>query len=73
LSAVAEEMIGENNGEHGFADGNGANADARIMPALRRNIGVLPLHVDGLAFGENGGCGLHGEARDDFLPCGDTA
>src|SRR5215204_4851336 len=38
LCPMAQVMIGDHNGEHRFGDWYGADSDARVVPALRRNI-----------------------------------
>src|SRR6478609_9063932 len=49
LASMPEEMIGENDGEHGFAHRHGADADARIVPAGCRDVGILAGRCHGLA------------------------
>jgi hypothetical protein len=49
LRAVAQVMVGEHDGEHGLADGHGADADTRIVAALGGNLGLGAILVHRLA------------------------
>ena len=42
-------MIGEYTGHHGFADRDGADADAGVVAAFGGDLAVIPLHVAGAA------------------------
>ena len=66
-------MVGEHAGHHRFADGNGADADARIVAPFGRDLGVLALDIDRLARGQDRRCRLDREAGDDRLTGGDAA
>src|ERR1700736_4351708 len=65
LGAMAQKLIGEHAGNHGFADRNGADSDARIVAASRRDLGLGAGTIDGPARGQNRGGGLDRETRDD--------
>ena len=62
-----QEVIGKDDGEHGFADRNGANADTWIVAALGRDIGIFALRGHRLAAGQDRRCRLDRKADDDFL------
>src|SRR5450432_3350262 len=53
LAAMAEEMIGQHTGHHGFADRHRANADAGIVAALGHDVGVGALAIDSAARRQN--------------------
>ena len=48
LAAMAEVMVGQHDGDHRLADRHRADADARIMAAFGRDLGVVALCVDRL-------------------------
>jgi hypothetical protein len=73
LGAMAQELIGEHAGNHGFADRNGADSNARIVAAFCRDLGLGAGTIDGEARGQNRGGGLDRETRDDRLASGDPA
>jgi hypothetical protein len=49
LAAMAEVVVGEHDCHHRLADRHGADADARVMAALCRDLGLVALSVHGLA------------------------
>jgi hypothetical protein len=49
LAAMAEVVIGEHDGHHRLADRHGADADARIVAALGRDLGFVAGGIDGAA------------------------
>ncbi len=67
LGAVAEEVVGEDAGEHGFADGHGADADARVVAAFGGEVDFLAHFVNGADGGEDGAGGFDGEAGNNGL------
>ena len=46
---MAQEMIGEDNRHHGFADRDGTDADARVVAAFGDDFSLVALRVDGFA------------------------
>ena len=73
LSAVPEEMIGQDNRHHGLSHRHCADANARIVPPYRHNIRLMPLRIDGLARRQDGRCWFDGETRNDGLAGGNAA
>mgnify|MGYP000023500347 CR=1 FL=1 len=73
LPAMAEFVVGEDAGEHGFGDRGGADADAGVVAALGADVGVFAVLRDRLALGEDRRGRLHREAGDDGLAGGDAA
>ena len=67
LGLVAQQVVGEHAGDHGLADGDGADADARVMAALGGDLHLLAVGVDGLLGNGDGTGGLDDEAGDDVL------
>ena len=47
LGPVEQQVIGEHAGHHGLADGHGADAEAGIVAAPGRNLGVLAGGIKG--------------------------
>ena len=58
LPTVTEEMVGKHAGHHRLADRHGADADARIVPALGHDLGVFIADGDGFAGRQDGQVGL---------------
>jgi hypothetical protein len=53
LGLVAEQVVGEDDGHHGFADRHGANSDTGVVAALGGDFDVLALGIDrGLGDGD---------------------
>ena len=50
---MPQEMIGQHNGQHGFTNRHGANADAGVVTALGADIGVFARLRDGLPYIED--------------------
>src|SRR6266849_6000971 len=73
LPAMAQEMIGEHAGHHGFADRHRADADAGVVAAFGGDVGVGALAIHGAARGQDRGCRLDRKARHHRLPGGDAA
>src|ERR1700730_3466759 len=73
LAAMAQELIGEHAGNHGFADRNGANSNARVVAAFCRDFGLGAEAIDGEARCQNRGGRLDRETRDDRLAGRDSA
>jgi hypothetical protein len=53
LGAVAQMMISKDQGEHGFSDRNGADADAGVVAAGRADIGLVAVAVYRASWCEN--------------------
>src|SRR5262245_43892862 len=73
LAAMPEEMVGENDGEHGLAHRHGADANARIVAADRRDVGILAGRRHGLPRRQDRRSRLHREAYHDLLAGRDAA
>src|SRR6266566_3693329 len=73
LPAMSEKMIGQHAGHHGLADRHRADADAGVVAALGRNVGVGALAVDRAARRQDRGGRFHREARHHRLAGGDAA
>src|SRR5690606_1951377 len=73
LPAVAEQVVGEDQGHHGFADRDGADADAGVVAALGGDLDLFQVVGDAAARLQDGGGGLHGEAHHHRLAGGDAA
>src|ERR1700730_17828213 len=65
--AMAQEMIGEDAGHHRFADRNGADADARVVPAMGFDLVLVALDIDGAHRMQDRARRLDREAGDDVL------
>jgi len=46
---MAQRVIGEDAGDHGFAHGHGANADARVVAALGHDLRFVAVGIYRLA------------------------
>lgn len=53
LPPVPQEMVGKHDGHHRLSDRHGADADARVVPALGDDLGLVSLPVDRPARREN--------------------
>ncbi len=73
LTAMAQIVIGQHACQHGFADRHRADADARIVAALGRDLGVAAVFVDGLARVQDRRRRLDRKARHDRLAGGNAA
>src|SRR5262245_64689911 len=70
---MTQELVRKHAGHHGFADRNGADADARIVAAFGDNLGFAAKTVDGAARLQDRRGWLDGKARHDGLAGGDAA
>ena len=66
-------MVGEHDRQHRFADRHGADADARVVAALGRDLGLVAGAVDRAARSEDRRGRLDREADDDRLAGRDAA
>ena len=73
LSAVHQEGVGERTGEHGFGDGNGADADTGVVAAFGDDLDLLTLGVHRTGRDEHGGGRFDREARDERVAAADPA
>src|SRR5579872_1828698 len=73
LAAMAQESIGENAGDHRFADRDGPDADAGIMTAFGHDLRLRAGAFDRLARGQDRRGRLDGETRHDRLTRRDAA
>ena len=70
---MAQRLVGQHAGHHGFAHRHGADADAGVVAALGDDLGFRAGLVDGLARRQDGRGRLDREARHDRLAGGDAA
>src|SRR5690606_23423056 len=73
LRPVPQRVVGQHDGHHGLAHRHGTDADARVVPALGHDLGLVAEAVDGFAGSENRGRGLDRKAADDRLTRRDAA
>lgn len=73
LPAMPQQVIGQRDGQHGFGHGNGANADAGVMPSGCADGDVLSVLVHAASGGQDGGCRLDGQTHDNRLTTGNAA
>src|SRR5690349_470642 len=65
LTAMQEIMVGQHTCYHRLADRHRPNTDARVVTALRNDIGVAAVAVDRFPRRQNRGCRLHRKPGDD--------
>ena len=70
---LAEEVVGQNEGGHGFDDGHSPGQHASVMAATAEQFGILAVGGDGLLRAHDGGGGLKGDAEEDIFAVGDAA
>jgi len=46
---MPQRVVGEHTRDHRLADRHGPDANARIMPSFGGDLGILSMHIDGLA------------------------
>lgn len=73
LGLVAESVIDENQGGHGFDHGDGARQDARVMPTPALQGRVLESDIHGVLIVHNGCHRLEGDPEMDRLAVADAA
>src|SRR6185312_174338 len=73
LPAMTQEVIGQHAGEHGLPDRHGADAHARVMAALGRDLRVLVRRGYRAARRQDGRGGLDGKARHYRIAVRDAA
>src|SRR5690606_39732544 len=73
LRAMAQGMIREHDGHHGFTHRHRADADAGVVATLGHDLRLVAEAVDRLPRGENRRGRLDGEAAHDRLPGGNAA
>ena len=73
LGVVAEGVVEEDEGGHGFDHGDGAGEDARVVAAAAAEGGVLEVLVHGVLLVHDGGDGFEGDAEVDGFAVGDAA
>ena len=70
---MPQKMIRQYHSHHRLAHGRCADADAGIVTALGRYLGIVAVGVDGAAGCQDRARGLDGETHDDVLAGGDAA
>ena len=70
---MAQEMIRQHAGHHGFADRHRADADAGIVAAFGQDVGVVAAAIDGLARRQDRRRRLYGKTHHHRLASGDAA
>src|SRR5262249_23638568 len=73
MGAMAEIMVGENDGDHCLADWDRADADTGVVAPLSRDLGFVPVLVHCLPGDQDRRGGLYREKRDYRLPGRDAA
>jgi hypothetical protein len=73
MISLAEQVVGEDEGGHGFDDGDGAGQDAGVVAAFALEFGVFAGGGDGFLRGHDGGGGLEGDAEEDVFAVGNAA
>ena len=73
MSALAEVVVREYEGHHGFDNGNGAGQDAGVVATAAFEGGGIAVNVNRLLFGQNRGRGFESRADDDGFAVGDAA
>ena len=73
LSPVAQGMVDQYQGQHGFGDGRSANAYARVMSAMGLHERWLTRLIDGAARKADAGSGFYGDMRHNILSSGNAA
>jgi hypothetical protein len=73
LPAMPQKMIREHAGHHGLADRHGADADAGIVVAFCRDVGLAALAIDGVARRQDRRRRFHRKARHHRLAGRDAA
>src|SRR6267378_8533098 len=71
--AMAQEMIGEDAGHHRLADRDGADADARVVPAMGFDLDLIAIDIDGAHGMQDRARRLDREAGNDVLAGRDAA
>src|SRR5260221_491002 len=70
LRAMTQQMVGQNQRHHGFANRHRPDADARIMTAGGRDLDIMARGIASAARGQNRGGWLDGKAHDYSLTGG---
>jgi len=70
---LAQEVVGQNQGHHGFDDGHRAWKHAGVVTAARLENRGIAVDVHCLLFAQDGGHGFEGGAHDDVLAVGNAA
>jgi hypothetical protein len=70
---MAQHMIHQDDGYHGFRDGGGADADAGIMAACGNDFHRLTPEVNAMPGQTEAGSWLQGNASEDILPGGNPS
>lgn len=70
---MAQGVVNEDQCEHGFGDGGGAQTDAGVVPAVGGEFDGVAVDVDAAARGSDGAGGFDGDVDVDVLPCADAA
>ena len=73
LRAMAQGVVNEDQCEHGFGDGGGAQADAGVVSAVGGELDGVAVDVDAAARGGDGTGGLDGDVDVDVLAGADAA
>ena len=70
---MQQDVVGEDAGHHGFADGDRAYADAGVMAAFGDDLGLIALYIHRFTGGEDGGGWFDRKTADDFFAGTDPA
>ena len=73
LRAMAQGVVDEDQREHGFGDGGGAQTDAGVVSAVGGEFDGVAVDVDAAARGGDGAGGFDGDVDVDVLSGADAA
>ncbi|MDB6067936.1 MAG: hypothetical protein JWR26_4144 [Pedosphaera sp.] len=73
LGFVAHGVVDEDEGSHGFDDGDGSGKHAGIVASAAFEGGVMKFGIHGILFMHDRGDGLEGDAKVDGFAIGDAA
>ena len=70
---MAQHMVSEHTSHHRFGNRDGSDANAGVVAALGRDLGLFAKGVDGLSRGQNRTGRLHRETDHQVLSGGNAA
>ena len=70
---IAEKMIDQDQGDHGFGHGHGAGRDAGIVTAFHPDFGLFAFLRNGVLLAVDGGSGFDDHPHHDLVAIGDAA
>jgi hypothetical protein len=64
---IAEEMVDQNQSDHGFGHGHSTRSDAGIVSPFDPDFSFFAFLGDGILLAIDGGCGFHHHAHHDIV------